>query len=150
MGYFKLRNPLGRTRLGIALNVHAGLYGDECYREPLSWKTFSDSIRIARFFADRQLEVLQRPRIKALDEQRDRLKEIFAQTGEKLITVRDLQRRHGLDQEQVFSSVKDHPDLFGMVEKRPPHGGRKSILVFLKSNPPLGLKVSAKAAPRAD
>jgi len=125
-----------------ALNLHAGHYGDECYREPISSKTFSDAIRIARFFADRQLEVLQRPRIKALDEQRDRLKEIFAQTGEKLITVRDLHRRHGFDREQVFSSVKNHPDLFGIVEQRPPHGGRKSILVFLKSNPPPGVRKS--------
>lgn len=134
----------------IALNLHAGHHGDECYREPLSSKTFSDAIRIARFFADRQLEVLQRPRIKALDEQRDRLKEVFAKNGEKLITLRDLHRCHGLDQEQVFSSVKNHPDLFGMVEKRPSHGGRKSILVFLKSNPPLGWKASTKTAPRAD
>ena len=124
----------------IALNLHAGYYGDECYREPLSSKTFSDALRIARFFADRQLEVLDRPRSNALDEQCDRLKEIFAQTGEKLITVRDLRRRHGLDQKQVFSTVKDHPDLFGMVEQRPPHGGRKSILVFSKSNPPPGVR----------
>jgi hypothetical protein len=60
-------------------------------RGPLSSKIFSDAIRIARFFADRQLEVLQRLRIKALDEQRDRLKEVFAQNGEELITLRDLQ-----------------------------------------------------------
>jgi hypothetical protein len=133
----------------IALNLHAGHYGDECYREPLSSKTFLDAIRIARFFGDRQLEVLQRQRIKALDEQRDRLKEIFAKNGEKPITLRDLDRLHGLDREQVFSTAKNHADLFGMVEKRPAHGGRKSILVFLKSNPPAGLKAPA-TAPRAD
>src|SRR5258707_12552141 len=40
----------------IALNLHAGHYGDECYREPLSSKTFSDSIRISRFFSDPQLQ----------------------------------------------------------------------------------------------
>ena len=133
----------------IALNLHAGHYGDECYREPLSSKTFLDAIRIARFFGDRQLEVLQRQRIKALDEQRDRLKEIFAKNGEKPITLRDLDRLHGLDREQVFSTAKNHPDSFGMVEKRPAHGGRKSILVFLKSNPPAGWKAPA-TAPRAD
>jgi hypothetical protein len=123
----------------IALNLHVGHYGNQCCREPLSSKTFSDAIRIARYFADRQLEVLQRPRIKAAEEQRDRLNEIFADSGEQLITIRDLQRRHGLDPEQVFSIVKNHPELFGMVQKRPLHGGRKSTLVFLKSNPPLGM-----------
>jgi len=134
----------------IALNLHVGHYGDECYREALSSKTFSDAIRIVRFFADRQLEVLQRPRIKALDEQRDRLQEVYAKNGEKPITLRDLHRRHGLDQEQVFSTVKNYPDVFGMAQKRPPHGGRKSTLVFLKSNPPPGWKASPKTAPRAD
>jgi hypothetical protein len=124
----------------IALNLHAGHYGDECYREPLSVRTFSDAIRITRFFAECQLEVLQRSRIKALDEQRDRLEDIFTRNGGKPITIRDLHRRHGLDQEEVLSSVKIHPETFGVAKRRHPHGGNKSIVVFLRSNAPCGLK----------
>jgi hypothetical protein len=127
----------------IALNLHAAHYGDECYREPLNSSTFSDAIRISRFFADRQLEVLQRPRIKAMNEQRDRLEEILSTNGGKPVTLRDLSHHHGLDPKEIFSSVKSHPDLFGMATRQPLHGGHKSVILFLKSNPPPGLACTA-------
>jgi hypothetical protein len=123
----------------IALNLHAGHHGDACYREPLNSQIFSDAIRISRFFADRQLEVLQRPRIKAMNERRDRLAEILNRNEGKPITLRDLSCHHGLDQEEVISSVKRHPDLFGIVTRRPLNGGHKSAILFLKSSPPPGI-----------
>jgi hypothetical protein len=123
----------------IALNLHVGCHGaDECYK-PLTPQTFSDAIRIARFFADRQLDVLQRPRLKAMNERRDRLIEILTNNDAKPITLRDLSSRHGIDQKEVVSSVKSCPDLFGIVSRRPLNGGHPSIILFLKSNPPPGL-----------
>jgi hypothetical protein len=122
----------------LALNLHVGHHGAQSHQQTLNATTFSNALRIARFFTDRQLEVLQRPRIKAMNEQRDRLEEILTRNAREPITLRDLSRRHGIDQNEVISSVKSNPKLFGMVTRRPRHGGQKSPILFLQSNPPPG------------
>jgi hypothetical protein len=106
----------------------------------LSQETFSNAIRIVRYFMREQLEVLQSSRIQAIDEFCDRLKEIFSRNGSSPITLRDLHRRHGLDREQVLSCVKSHSDLFGATIVHRLSGGKPSCVIFLKSNPPPGWK----------
>jgi hypothetical protein len=120
----------------IALNLHVGLYGIECYKHPLSKETFANAIVIAKYFADRQLEVLNAMRIKASSDSRDRLKEILETNDRNPVTFRDLKRRHGLDREEVLNTVKNHPEVFGVAELRRQSGGTPSPIVFLKSNPP--------------
>jgi replicative DNA helicase len=125
---------------GIAENLHMGLYGAEWLDKPtpLSAETFKKAITISRYFADRQLEVLQRPRIEAQEKLHSRLEEVFEKNENKPITIRTLRDRHGIKKGEVLSSVKSHPDTFGIITVDPPHGGSKSVLVFLKSNPPPG------------
>lgn len=120
----------------IALNLHVGLYGIECHRHPLSKETFDHAILISRYFADRQLEVLNAMRIKASNDSRDRLKEILETNDNKPVTMRDLKRRHGLDRQEVLNTVNDHPECFGIAELRRQSGGTRSLVAFLKSNPP--------------
>jgi hypothetical protein len=124
----------------ISLNLHTGIYGVECYRQTLSAETFSDAVSIARFFAKRQLVVLQAPRIKAQDEMFDRLKQIFFRNGQSPITLRDLQRRHGLNRDEVLKSVKSNPETFGVIVAHASRGGTPSTLVFLQTNAPAGMK----------
>jgi Protein of unknown function (DUF3987) len=123
----------------ISLNLHTGLYGVECFH-PISKETFENAIRISDFFAEQQLEVLRRPRIEAQKKQRSRLEKVLTENSKNAMTLRTLRDHHGIKKEEVVSSVKSHPDIFGMVEVKPPRGS-KSTLVFLQSNPPQGIKV---------
>jgi hypothetical protein len=120
----------------ICLNLHVGLHGIECHRHLLSQETFANAVSISRYFADRQLEVLNAMRIKAINDNRDRLKEILEANDKKPVTLRDFRRRHGLEREKVLNSVKSHKELFGIAELRRHGGGTPSLVVFLRSNPP--------------
>jgi hypothetical protein len=57
----------GERAWEISLNLHAGIHGVGCYREPLNIDTFSNAVLIARYFATRQLVALQSSRAKAND-----------------------------------------------------------------------------------
>jgi hypothetical protein len=70
----------------------------------------------------------------------DRLKEIFSRNGLSPITLRDLHRRHGLNREEVLKIIKNNPETFGVAVAHPLRGGRPSTLVFLQTNPPIGMK----------
>jgi hypothetical protein len=122
----------------ISINLHMGIYGADWADRPaaLGKETFENAIRISDFFAERQLEVLGRPRIEAQKKQRSRLEEVLMENHKNPMTIRTLRDRHGIKKEEVISTVKSHPDIFGMVVADPPRGGSKSTLVFLKSNPP--------------
>jgi hypothetical protein len=76
----------------------------------------------------------------AQQKQRTRLQEVLEANQKNPLTIRTLRDRHGLKKEEVISCVKSHPALFGLLTVDPPHGGSKSMLVFLRSNPPTGLK----------
>jgi hypothetical protein len=119
----------------IALNLHAGFYGVECYRHLLSKETFANAIQISTYFAERQLEVLNAMRVKTINDNRDRLQEILEANGRKPVTLRDLKRRHGMERQEVLNNVKSHPELFGIAEVRRTTGGRLSLVVYLQSNP---------------
>jgi Protein of unknown function (DUF3987)/DnaB-like helicase N terminal domain len=121
----------------IAINLHIGIHGINC-ASYLDLETFENAIRIADFFADRQLEVLSRPRIEAQEKRVSRLEEVFAKHGNQPITMRTLVRTHGMKKEDVLSSVKSRTDLFCFTTVDPPHGGSKSTVVFPRSNPPPG------------
>jgi hypothetical protein len=120
----------------IALNLHVALYGVDC-AAPLSQKTFENAVKICRYFAALQLQVLTRIRFETQQKQRLRLEEIL---GTGPTTIRKLTRTHGFKRPEVFSNIKNHPDLFGITKARPIHGGRTIITVFLKSKPPKGWK----------
>jgi hypothetical protein len=124
----------------IAINLHMGIYGVQWADHParLSAATFSNALLITDFFAERQLEVLQRPRVEAQQKHRDRLEEVFENNKKEPMTLRTLRDRHGITKDEVILCVKSHPDVFGIITVDPPHGGSKSTLVFLKSNPPPG------------
>jgi hypothetical protein len=126
----------------ISINLHMGIYGVGWADCPagLSKETFENAIRISDFFAERQLEVLRRPRIEAQKKLRSRLEEVLVSDNKKPMTLRALRDRHGIKKEEVISSVKSHPDIFGMVEVKPPRGSNSTI-VFLWSNPPRGIEV---------
>jgi hypothetical protein len=126
----------------IAINLHMGIHGVDWVDRParLSAETFRNATRISDFFAERQLEVLHMPRIEAEKKQRSRLEEVLVNNGKKPMTLRALRDRHGIKKEEVFSSVKSNPDIFGIVMVDPPHGGSKSTLIFLQSDPPPGYK----------
>jgi hypothetical protein len=116
----------------IALNLHVGLHGVDCYRQLVSKQTFSNAVKISNYFADRQLEVLNAMRLKAINDNRDRLLEILVANGKNSVTMRDLKRRHGMERQEVLNNVKSHPELFGIAEIRRKTGGFPSILVYLK------------------
>jgi hypothetical protein len=124
----------------IALNLHIGLHSAECYRHVLSNDTFANAILISRYFANRQLEVLNAMRIKATNDRRDQLAKILEDNDKKPVTFRDLKRRHGLERQEVLNTVKSHPELFGIAELRRQSGGTPSLVVFLRLNPPPKMK----------
>jgi hypothetical protein len=97
---------------------HLAVWTKDCAGD-LSVETFANAIQISRYFADRQLEVLARTRFEAQEKQRDRLEELFNDNGQKPITLRDLVRRHGFKREEILSSVKSRPEIFGVFKARP-------------------------------
>ena len=126
----------------ISINLHMGIYGVDWADNPisLSTETFKNAMRISDFFAERQLEVLQRPRLEVQEKLRSRLEEVLVGNNKNPMTLRALRDRHGIKKDEVVSTVKSHPDVFGIVVVDPTHGGSKSTLVFLKSNPPPGVR----------
>jgi hypothetical protein len=121
----------------IALNLHSGLHGTECYRHPLAEETFANAVSISTYFAERQIEVLNAMRTKAINDNRDRLQKIIKTNDKKPVTIRDLKRRHGIERQEVLNNVKSHPELFGIAELRQTTGGPPSLIVFLQSDPPI-------------
>ena len=98
----------------VALNLHSGVFEVDCYRYPLNAETFENAILVVRYFMKEQLEVLQMSRSQAIDSARERLEEVFSRNGSEPITLRDLRRRHGLDQETVLRIVNAYPNTFGV------------------------------------
>jgi hypothetical protein len=115
----------------ITQSLHIAHYGGDS-AAPLSKETFTDAVKIARYFAELQLKVLTRGRVEAQQKHRTHLEEILAKGP---TTVRELMR-HGFKRPEIFSTVKTHPKIFGASKARPEHGGRFIITVFLRSNPP--------------
>src|SRR5262249_52278563 len=71
----------------IAINLHMGIHGVDC-ASYIDLETFENAIKIADYFADRQLEVLARPRIEAQQKQRCRLLEVFEEHNNEAMTMR--------------------------------------------------------------
>ena len=71
----------------------------------------------------------------------ERLEEFFTTNEGKPITVRHLSRCLRASREEIFSFLQKNPNLFGAAIRRPVHGGSKSsTVIFLRSNPPPGLR----------
>jgi uncharacterized protein DUF3987 len=120
----------------IAINYHAGTYGAESHRHPLSEETFEKAIQVSKCFAQHQLAHLREPRIQALYNMNDRLVEIFKRHKNKPIKLRDLIRNHGLSKTEILKCVKSQSQTFGIKTIHNQRGAPPSLLIYLCTNPP--------------
>jgi hypothetical protein len=80
----------------------------------------------------------------------ERLQELFARNKGKPLTARQLYRSLKANREELFSFLRSHRDLFGAAIRRPVHGGsRSATVIFLRSNPPPGLRPPKPKTPIA-
>jgi hypothetical protein len=79
----------------------------------------------------------------------EQLEELFAKNDQEPITLRNLSRHLRFNREEIISFLQLHSTLFGAAIRRPTHGGKKSTVIFLRSNPPLGLRKPKPKTPIA-
>jgi hypothetical protein len=118
-----------------ALALHAIRYGVECDKRILSETTYESAVSITTIFFQEQLKVLQALRVDKQHNTHNRLQTLFQERQNAPITLRDLQRRHGLEKDEVETCVKTYPDIYGLVNRKSAHGER-STLLFLQVFPP--------------
>jgi hypothetical protein len=103
----------------LGLNLHAGQYGIDALKHPLSVKIFQSAIRIVRFFAAEQLKILRRSRIEIrLDVEQKDVNRIQALITENRapVSLRDMQRRHGFTEGRILALAKMFPHLIVLGE----------------------------------
>ena len=118
----------------ICLNLHAGQFGIESIKHPLSVKTFESAVRIVQFFAGEQLKILRRSRVQAEDKDLSRVRDLITQNGGP-ITLRDMDRRHGFSERRIRSLEKRFSTVIEVYEIKHPEGGRPSTVVGLAPQP---------------
>jgi len=119
-------------RLSVVL--HAMRHGPEAGAAELSAETARAAIRLARWFAERQLEVLHRGRMERMHRKVGNLLAVLAQAHGEM-TLRDLHRRHGWNPEEARMLAGRFPELVRIEERKPEGGGRPSSVAVAAGAP---------------
>jgi hypothetical protein len=128
----------------IAIVLHVARYGTDSENNILEEKTFNAAAKIAWFFADLQLDVLDRPRAEQRDKVHEKLQELFLKNSHEPIRVRTLAKRHRISRERIAACVTAYPEIYTITTARKRSGGTPSTLLCLLKHLPPGMKKSAE------
>jgi hypothetical protein len=111
----------------IAIVLHCAKHGGQAHSAVLEEASACNAVEIMRWFSDRQLEVLQVGRREKHQKRVLALLAVLAEAkGE--ISIRDLRRTHGFEEEEVRQLNTLFPKRF-TIEKRQGAKGRSSTMV---------------------
>ena len=123
-------------RLSVVL--HAARHGNQAHRHKVKWdQTVEGAVRLADWFSDQQLGLLEQSRIDANEEMEKRVLQLLRlMPGEKdWVTARDLVTAHiiptALEASQLLNRMKA-ADKLGRQEHKPAHGGHTEYRYYLK------------------
>jgi hypothetical protein len=119
----------GENAYRLALVFHALEHGSEAHTRMLSPSTAESAVTVMRWFSERQLEALAVTRTAHNDKRVLSLLAVLAQHGGK-ITLRNLGRSHGFDENEIRRLHQLHPSRFTITEEKPTTG-RPSVVVTL-------------------
>ncbi|MBX3739982.1 MAG: DUF3987 domain-containing protein [Akkermansiaceae bacterium] len=119
----------GENAYRLALVFHALEHGSEAHARMLSSSTAESAVIAMRWFSERQLEALAVTRTAHNHKRLLSLLAVLAQHGGK-ITLRNLGRSHGFDEDEIRRLHQLYPSRFTITEEKPPTG-RPSVVVTL-------------------
>lgn len=119
VGSFALRWT--EQALRIAACLHAGTWLDEAHEHTLDLETAQAAIELADWFAEQQLEILKAGRSARKLTRAQEVQTLLLNHGGTM-TLRDLERRHGITHEDAQNMAADFPDL--LTYKKKTTGGR--------------------------
>jgi replicative DNA helicase len=110
----------------IALNLHVGLYGVECFKNqhPLTVETFHNATLIMDYYAKEQLRILNRFRTTADEKDLVRIKELLLLNKGEPISFRKLETNHGFSVVSLKKLARNYPKLLTIQEAVSGKGSR--------------------------
>ncbi len=114
---FVRRRPEQAAR--IALVLHALLHGAKAHEHPLSRATARNAVRVARWFAAQQVEILGVHRISRHRARADKLRKALLQHPGQTASLGKLSKAHGFNENEVHALCADFPKLFRLQPKSP-------------------------------
>jgi hypothetical protein len=119
----------------LALVLHAATHGADAWCEKLSADTADKAVKLMRWFSAQQLRVLAAGREDRLTKRLERLREVLALKPDKCEKLSELERRNGLDTDEVQRLAAKFPAVV-VIEKISTGGaGRPSVVARLLPEP---------------
>jgi len=114
----------------IALCLHVSQHGNRAVDHPVSVETMRHAIALQRWFNAHQLRAVRAEWERKQSRRKSKLEELLKSQPEASMTVRDLRRSHGYEEDELERVVSDFPDHF-KFETRPSgaSGGRPSRIL---------------------
>ncbi len=115
----------------IALVLHAATHGKLSAQEELSEGTADAAIRLMRWFANAQVELMDNSNRELRWDRAQKLVAMVSRGTGCRVTIRDLAKNHGFKEAEVNDLVRTFPESLLIKEVQPPGGGRPSKVVTL-------------------
>lgn len=126
----------------IALVLHAGLHGARAHNEPLDLDTAERAVRLAKWFADQQLNLLAKGRRRAAEEIEDEVLQLIENRKERkgcaFVTARDVYRARIAASAEEARNLLERMEGSGILvgeEHTPPQGGKTTRNFRRNKNP---------------
>ena len=110
----------------LALVLHAAAHGSRAHQHELAVTTARNAIRLARWFGDQQLQILNATTLQRQKQRMHKLLRNLQDSTEGEVTFRDLRNSHGFSTAEVEELVEAFPDRFRVEVNQNPNGGPKS------------------------
>lgn len=115
----------------LAVVLHAGLYGAEAHRHPLTLETAAAAVHLAEWFASQQLDLLSKGRRTAAEKVEAAVLELIVSNRERkgldYITARDVHRARIVRTPESARALLARMEREGLLtgeDVRPAHGGK--------------------------
>jgi hypothetical protein len=115
----------------LAEVLHAALHGGDAWRETLSADTADKAVRLMRWFSAQQLRILAAGREDRQMKRLERLREVLALKPDKAETLRNLERNHALDADEVQRLAAKFPGVIAIEKIHTGGAGRPSVMARL-------------------
>jgi Protein of unknown function (DUF3987) len=116
----------GEQAWRLAVVLHAGEHGGRAHEEAVTEETAENAITIAKWFAKQQLLILSGGRRLRHTKLLQKVRAALAAYSDKSATLRNLERRHDISNEQVEEVARCFPDVVGIETHHPFGPGRPS------------------------
>lgn len=130
----------------LAITLHAGLHGATAHQHPLELETVNNAVRLAKWFAHQQLNLLAKGRHTAATKREDEVLELLETTrqrkGVDYITAREVHRARITPTADAAKALLARMERDAMLigEDVKPEGGGKTSRIFRRVQNPAGTR----------